>query len=141
MHRVKCRECGKAFSTSNRSVRYCSDPCRKAACARLNKAHKRRPAGSRQDLGGTETVVCLVCGKRFAPDRGPGKPRVLCSDACRVERVRARNREYMARHLADPMNRAILLARNRASAARRAAGKKGGGQPRRRRGARREAGS
>ena len=37
--RVKCRACGRAFDTTKRSVRYCSDACRAVGA-------RRRPAGT-----------------------------------------------------------------------------------------------
>ena len=40
--RVDCRECGKAFSTRTRAVRYCSDPCRSAAARRAGIERDRR---------------------------------------------------------------------------------------------------
>ena len=40
--RVDCKECGKAFSTRTRTVRYCSDACRAAAARRAGIERDRR---------------------------------------------------------------------------------------------------
>ena len=40
--RVKCRECGKAFSAAIRSARYCSDECRASGKRRINRESRRR---------------------------------------------------------------------------------------------------
>ena len=40
--RVDCKECGKAFSTRTRTVRYCSDACRAAAARRACIERDRR---------------------------------------------------------------------------------------------------
>ena len=40
--RVACKECGKAFPTKTRSVRYCSDGCRTASARRANIESRRR---------------------------------------------------------------------------------------------------
>ena len=40
--RVRCKECGKAFSTRKRSVRYCSGECRRLGDLRLNRASEAR---------------------------------------------------------------------------------------------------
>ena len=42
MPRVDCKECGKAFATKTRSVRYCSDACRTSAARRANVEYQRR---------------------------------------------------------------------------------------------------
>ena len=40
--RAKCKECGKAFTTSNRAVRYCSDGCRAEGLRRSGRRSKGR---------------------------------------------------------------------------------------------------
>ena len=40
--RVDCKECGKAFPTRTRTVRYCSDACRAAAARRADIERERR---------------------------------------------------------------------------------------------------
>lgn len=40
-----------------------------------------------------ETVKCIICGKEFIPTNKGGKPRVVCSDTCRVIRIRELNRK------------------------------------------------
>ena len=42
MLRVDCKECGKAFSTSSRSARYCSDGCRAEAGRRYSREYMRK---------------------------------------------------------------------------------------------------
>ena len=103
----KCRACGRAFSPPTRSVRYCSDPCRKEGYARHHHTRwQPRPARD------AKTIDCRACGRPFSTDGGPGKPRVYCSEACRVEGMRAYGREYMRRYLADPEKRAVQAARD-----------------------------
>ena len=118
--RVRCRECGKAFPTTNRAVRYCSDPCRKAAHTRQSRAsRRRRPAGR------DEAAKCRTCGREFTPVRKPGKPLVYCSEECRAEGRRRLAREAMRRYVADPRKRAMMAARTRVVAARHKARKSG----------------
>ena len=118
--RVRCKECGKTFSTTSRAVRYCSEECRRAVRARQRNApRRRRPARD-------ETTKCRTCGKVFKPDRKPGSPLVYCSLACRAEGRRRLSREAMRRYVADPEKRALTAARTRAAAARRKARKKRG---------------
>ena len=68
---------------------------------------------------------CKECGRAFT---AASRAVRLCSDACRLEDKRRRSREYSRRHLADPLNRAIALARGRASIARRRDGDGAGGR-------------
>lgn len=117
--RVRCGECGRGVSTTNRSVRYCSDRCRKEAAAR----RRRRAAGSNPSAPAAQArpAKCRVCGRAFGPGKKTGKPRVYCSDACRVKGKRAKNREYVRRYLADPKKRAVWSARASAALSRRRA--------------------
>ena len=75
--RVECKKCGKAFSTHNLAVRYCSDACRKGGRARRPGARGRTV----EERAGA-TAKCRMCGKKF-----PSPSRVVryCSDACRKE--------------------------------------------------------
>ena len=114
---IKCKECGKAFSTSNRHICYCSDPCRRAAGKRLTKLG-RPHAPPRKG-----PAKCRACGKEFAVVKRPGKPMVYCSEECRTAGLRRQLREARRRYLADPERRAIAAARSRACTARRLAGK------------------
>lgn len=114
--RVKCRECGKAFSTRNRAVRYCSPPCRDAVHARPRSApRKSRPAHPSP----CDPAKCRTCGNKFTPNWKPGGFRVYCSGACREKDKRRVYRENMRRYLEDPERRAMQVARTRAYAARR----------------------
>ena len=124
-HRMRCRECGSAFTTPNRSVKYCSDMCREES--RANR-HRRRPGRrpQRPDSDrGKGAKKCGACGKSFVPTWGPGGLRAYCSDACRTEGGMAKNRECLRRYLADPRRRAIETARVNALRARRRAEKGG----------------
>ena len=103
---VLCKECGRPFKTAHRSVRYCSDPCRRVGYERVRSDARRRP---RRLLSGT--VNCRICGKKFKVGIGHGKRRVFCSDKCRAEGKKIRNREDMRKYLADPKRRAIQRAR------------------------------
>ena len=72
--RVKCIECGGAFSTPNRAVRYCSDPCRERSQVRRHRYVRRTlPAHD-------GTAKCRECGKKFAT---PSRVVRYCSDPCR----------------------------------------------------------
>ena len=71
---------------------------------------------------------CKACGKRFSAPRRSAR---YCSDGCRADGARRRNREHQRKYLADPEKRALTAARNRAIAAARAARKRGGRPPQR----------
>ena len=142
--RVHCKECGGEFSTHKRSVRYCSDECRKRGCKRLRCASRAKagqaassspasasPAAAAAGGGGpAQERRCRSCGKGFVPDWKPGKPRAYCSEGCRTDGRRRLYREAMRRYCADPEKRAIKAARGNAAAAarRRARGDKGEGR-------------
>lgn len=114
--RVKCRECGNAFSTRSRAVFYCSAPCRNAVQTRPRTSPKGgRPARPSP----RDPAKCRTCGNKFTPDWKPGGFRVYCSGACRDKDKRRVYRENMRRYLADPEKRALQVARTRAYAARR----------------------
>ena len=81
---VECAQCGGEFSTSNRSIRYCSDPCRKKARALAGAAYKRRRR-ERDGAAMAATAKCRVCSKEFALGRGGGRRTLCCSHACRAE--------------------------------------------------------
>ena len=135
VHRVRCKECGGAFETPNRSILYCSDACRKKRHARRRRIAIAaaasapaapppagpQPAAPASPPGRMRTVKCRICGGAFQTDMRPGNPHVYCSPPCRAEGKRARMREYMRRYLADPERRAVHAARLRASTARRRA--------------------
>lgn len=105
--RIRCKECGKRFTTAHRTVRYCSAPCRKIGYDRVRSAARNRP---HRLLSGT--ADCRICGKAFKIGRGHGKRRVFCSDKCRAEGRKIRNREDMRKYLSDPKKRAIQRARS-----------------------------
>lgn len=116
--RTKCKECGKAISTTKRTVRYCSDPCRDASYARIRNA-PRRDSQKPPPSSSRGPVKCRACGKKFTPERKPGTRRVYCSDECRTANKRRLYREYMRKYLSDPEKHALQVARSRACAARR----------------------
>ena len=118
---IKCKECGKEFSTSNRHICYCSDPCRRAADKRHSQHDPCRPHAPPRKGPAT----CRMCGKEFTVVKRPGKPIVYCSEECRTGGLRRQLREARRRYLADPERRAIAAARSRADTARRLAGKAG----------------
>ena len=117
MIRTKCKECGKAISTTKRTVRYCSDACRDASYARLRNAPRSSQKPPPSSSHGP--VKCRACGKKFTPERKPGTLRVYCSDECRTANKRRMYREYMRKYLSDPEKHALQIARSRAGAARR----------------------
>ena len=137
--RVRCKECGKAFSATNRVARYCSVSCRMDGYRRNSNAsarHRRRqrlaaqkgegaagrggapkrPGGARG--GKAAAPKCRVCGGKIASYQMPGNRRVYCSAKCRAEGKRVQIRDYMRRYLSDPKKRAIMAARANARAAR-----------------------
>ena len=123
---AECRECGRAFRTPNRAIRYCSEPCRGKGYARHGRApppplSRQGPRPSRAPAPASVECKCRECGRPFMTDRGPGKPRVYCSAACRADGLRARAREGMRRYLSDPRKRALQAARVGAIQARRRA--------------------
>ena len=128
--RVPCKECGRAFGTASRVVRYCSDECRKNGKRRLSDAQRRRrrlARSSQPKAAGGAAPRCRVCGGAIEQHGGKRQPRVYCSPACRVEGMRAKNREYMRRYLSDPKKRALWSARSSVSYARRMARERGEG--------------
>lgn len=133
---AKCRECGGPFTAHALASSYCSDACRARGSAR----RRASGAGAAADVEGPAVVRaataarCRVCGGRFDAGVRPGKPRVYCSDACRAEGDRARQREgNRRRHRADPKKRALRAARGADAAParrrRRAAAAGTGGRP------------
>ena len=128
--RVRCGECGRAFSTGNRSVRYCSDPCRKNAISRGRAAQVRPHRAAALGDAATPAPRCRECGRGFVPEKGRAKIRAYCSAACRDERRRRQRREYVDRYLADPDKRAVWDARARAAYARRRAAEGSGSRRR-----------
>ena len=128
--RVRCKECGRDFSTQSRAVKYCSDACRKRGRARASVLSDRARAPRQREgrPSKKEAIACRTCGGRFFPAQGyRGHPPSYCPDACRADGKRAKAREYARRYLADPERRAIHAARMRAYAARRREEDRGGG--------------
>ena len=136
--RVPCKECGQTFTTRKRSVRYCSDKCRELGYRRHRGASRARagqtasssassaPSGAAAAATGAGQAKrkCRACGKEFAPDWKPGRPRAYCSEDCRTEGRRRLYREAMRRYCSDPEKRALKAARSAATAARRRAREK-----------------
>ena len=127
LHRLRCRECGRDFPTPVRSVHYCSDTCRENASAHRAEARSQRRLPRARRAAGAATAsttgaaspapplpMCRMCGKIPAA----GSQRTYCSDACRTEGRRARERRRARRRLADPEKRAVHAARMRALYAR-----------------------
>ena len=104
---VRCKECGKKFTTVHRGVRYCSDPCRKAH-AKKHRAN-RRPGSGRRD----GPAKCRMCGKDIAVVRSPGRSMLFCSEKCRCDALRRTAREGARRQAADPQKRIYQYARAR----------------------------
>ena len=105
--RVRCKECGKKFTTAHRGVRYCSDSCRRAAAKKQRAS--RRPGSGRRD----GPAKCRMCGKDFAVVRPPGRSRLFCSEECRYDALRRTAREGARRQAADPKKRIYQYARAR----------------------------
>ena len=89
----QCRECGEEFSPAGRGIRYCSDECRRTACARRSLAYYHRRMAGRE----APRAKCSVCSAEFAPGKGEGGLRRYCSLACRAEAKRASDRESQRR--------------------------------------------
>ena len=110
-HAATCKLCGTGFAPYSRGVHaYC-----KRCTTRADREAER-----------ALHVDCKECGKRFdAPSR-----RVrYCSDACRVDGTRRRNRVHQRRYMADPEKRAVAIARARAYSAASASRRRGGRPP------------
>ena len=72
--RAECAECGASFSAPNRSVRYCSGPCRE-------RGYRRRGQGAPRPLPPHDgNAKCRICEKAF---RAPSRTVKYCSDECR----------------------------------------------------------
>ena len=70
--RVDCKECGKAFSTMTRTVRYCSDACRAAAARRSNNENQRRYAADPKNRAIKLARARVSAAARRARDRAGG---------------------------------------------------------------------
>ena len=100
-----CRLCGRSFVQRGSGGRH-------TYCKRCREKADKKVAGELR-------ADCKECGGNL-----PAKARLAayCSDQCRSEAARRRNREYQRRYMADPEKRARFMARARvATAARRAA--------------------
>ena len=97
---AKCRLCGRGFEQYGRTspTTYCK-PC-------ATKADRKAAM--------VLTVRCKECGKKFSAKTHAAR---YCSDGCRLEVQRRKSRECMRRYLADPEERARIVARSRARAA------------------------
>ena len=115
---ARCRNCGGAFRAPTSLVRYCSDACRKEGSRLRNTGAARQRQAQKPRVS---TVKCGACGKAFKTGMRKGEPRAYCSEACRADAMRAYQREYARRRLADPEARALHMKHVRASAARRRA--------------------
>ena len=124
---ARCRECGGPFTAHNRTVGYCSDECRNRGSARSRSGGAPGGAGRPATVRGSTAAKCRVCGRRFDPGILPGRPRVYCSEACRVEGRLAANLVYVRRGLADPKKRAAYYLHRDVTAARRRRGSSGAG--------------
>ena len=70
---MPCRECGRAFRTRSRRVRYCSEPCRKKGYGR---SYHHSPWLAAHD----GTSECRECGRTF---KALSRAYHYCSDECR----------------------------------------------------------
>lgn len=89
MGTIKCKICGKKFTTNNKTKKICSPAC-KIENNRINvriHAQKKREE-KRKALG---TRKCTVCGKEFSPRNGR---QVRCTPKC----TKSRSGEYKAEY-------------------------------------------
>ena len=91
-----CGLCGRSFVPHGRGARTHCEQC----TARLDG-----------EVARVQRIKCKECGKEFS-----AKNRTVryCSSMCSTEAIRRRIREYARRRAADPKQRAILAARDRA---------------------------
>ena len=99
---MPCRECGRAFRTRSRRVRYCSEPCRKKGYGRH---YNRSPWLAAHD----GTVECRECGRTF---KAPSRTYHYCSDGCRKNGHY--RRDYSVPRPPAPLKRAECRACGRA---------------------------
>lgn len=69
-----CRVCARPFAARHGAL-LCSDKCRKADAAALERAAVRREPRPPQ--------ACLCCGREFVAEIGRGKATTVCSHKCR----------------------------------------------------------
>ena len=73
--RVDCKECGKAFSTKTRTVRYCSDACRSASARRAAAKSRRKIDADPEKHAIRLARLRLTAARRARKDRGEKPPR------------------------------------------------------------------
>ena len=105
---TSCSLCGRSFEPRSRTGRH-------AYCGRC-------AAKADREIARTLSVDCKECGKPFSTRT---RSVHYCSDACRTAAARRRNSEYQRRYAADPVKRALMLARTRVAAAARRARERG----------------
>ena len=92
-----CQRCGKEYVVTGVNQKYCPECAYEAvrevdrvASRAWNQAHKDTyyPAKNANRRAGPKK--CVVCGKMFLPN---GSPTICCSDECRSERKKQRQRK------------------------------------------------
>ncbi len=76
---VSCRLCGVKYHPQ-RGESLCRE-CLRTAANENQRIRKADRLDSKQN-----TAVCIQCGKSFPASVGAGRPRILCSEQCRLER-------------------------------------------------------
>lgn len=112
-----CQSCGKPYTVEGSLQRYCKS-CAPSAVRKNLREHTRdynrekyASAEAREEKNKNRRVdwhnprICCICGQSFVPDNPSQK---ACSDACKAERIRQRNR------LADQKRAASRSEQNKA---------------------------
>ena len=92
--RMDCRECGKAFSAKNRSVRYCSDACRTASARRANVESQRKYTADPRNHA-RKLAHARASAARRAAERGKRQPTRASRDV-KSQRPNAKSAEPYA---------------------------------------------
>ena len=91
--RADCKECGKAFATGTRAVRYCSDACRTVAARRSNAESQRRYRADPQNHA-RMLALARASAARRAAERGERAPRRATCDVKSLRRNRTSAEPY-----------------------------------------------
>lgn len=89
MIKMICKTCGKTFTQTHHSQKYCSDQCRKTARKIQNNQSKIR---WRKKQTKKILIKCRWCGKHFLRDK-KSKRRFFCCEKCKKEMDLKNNRD------------------------------------------------
>lgn len=94
---AECEYCKKDFIKSDKRQKYCRGMCRELAkLQRMYEATQERNKGK----------ICIECGKVFD---GVKADQMLCSEECRIERNKKRNRENKVEVVCKYCNKTAMV--------------------------------